>query len=182
MFKERAMIVDRIEVTVRDKDGNIKKQHIINNGILHRILVKLHLKHNSITSAGMAVVAGLILTDVGGTAFDYIAIGKGTTPAAVGDDTTYNHSCQSEVSRKAATGTRTITTYTNDTAQLLVSFSSADGLTGTDSITEVIVVNNASAGSGTMLLRQVYSPADPCDWDQGDTIQVTVKIQVKQGT
>jgi len=32
-----------------------------------------------------------------------------------------------------------------------------------------------------MLLRQVYSPADNCNWDSGDTLQVTVKVQVKQG-
>jgi len=33
-----------------------------------------------------------------------------------------------------------------------------------------------------MLLRIVYSPADSCNWDAGDTLEVTIKVQVKQGT
>jgi hypothetical protein len=30
-------------------------------------------------------------------------------------------------------------------------------------------------------MHQVYSPADTMNWDQGDQLQVTVKIQAKQG-
>ena len=177
-------LVEEIEVVHRNKDGKVLKVHKINTGFWNRLLCKLGLKHNSITSAGMAIVAGLILTDIGGTAFDYIAIGTGTTSAAVGDDATYTHSCQNEQSRLAAVGTRVQGSYANDTAKWVITFSHAAdaGLTGTDAITEIIIVNNATAGQGIMLLRQVYTPADNCHWDAGDTLQVTVKCQIKQGS
>lgn len=81
---------------------------------------------------------------------------------------------------KAATGIRNQTTYANDTAQLTATFSSSDSLSGTSAITEVVVTTAASAG--IILCRQVYSPADNCNWDAGDTLQVTVKIQIKQGS
>jgi hypothetical protein len=183
-MQEKFKLLDEIRVVHRNKDGKILSDRTINNGFWNRLLCKLGIKHNCITSGGMAVVAGLLLLDVGGTAFDFIAIGTGTTAAAVGDDATYNHSCQNEQSRLAAVGTRIQTTYANDTAQLVITFSQAAdaGLTGIDAITEVIMVNNVTPGSGVMLLRQVYTPADNCNWDAGDTLQVTVKVQVKQGS
>jgi hypothetical protein len=183
-MKNKFGLIDEIRVVHRNKDGKILSDRVINTGFWNRLLCRLGLKHNSITSAGMAVVAGLILLDVAGTAFDFIAIGTGTTAAAVGDDATYTHSCQNEQSRLAAVGTRIQTTYANDTAQWVITFSQAAdaGLTGTDAITEVIIVNNVTPGSGIMLLRQVYSPADNCNWDAGDTLQMTVKCQIKQGS
>jgi hypothetical protein len=180
LINKQTVILDSIETVHRNKDGKILSKRILNNGRIHRTLRKLGLVHDSITSAGMAIVAGLLLVDVGGTAFDYIAIGTGTTAAAVGDDATYTHECEAEEARKAAVGTRVQTTYANDTAQLVATFAAADGLTGTAmAITEVIVSNGAVVG--VTLLRQKYSPADTMNWDQGDTLQVTVKVQVKQG-
>jgi len=173
--KELFGITDTIETIVRDKNGNIKSRRIINNSLWDRILIKLGLKHRCITKYGMAEVAGLILTDIGGTAFDYIAIGTGTTAATVDDQT-----LETEIKRKAATGTRITTTQTNDTSQWVATFSSDDGLSGTSNVTEVGILNAASAG--TLLLRQVYSPADVCNWDQGDSLAVTVKNQIKQGS
>lgn len=76
-------IIDTVRMTLRDKDGNIKSDRIVNNGLLHRLLCMLGLRHNSISKYGMAQVAALILTDVGGTAYDFIGIGNGTTAANV---------------------------------------------------------------------------------------------------
>jgi hypothetical protein len=128
------------------------------------------------TTIGCAAIAGLMLVDVGGTAFDYIAIGTLTTAASTADT-----ALGAEKVRKASTGSRVTTSGPNDTAQLVVSFSSLDaGLTGTMAISEVGVFNAAS--NGTLLMHQVYT-ADSLKWTpDGDTLTVTVKLQVKQGS
>jgi len=154
-------LADRVTLRVFSKDGKLKQEY--DSG----------WSPNGITNVGFAEVAGLILLDVGGTAFDYIAIGTGTTAF----DPTQT-SLVSEVIRKAGTGSKTTTSVTDDTAQLVTTFSSADGLSGSHSITESGVFN-ASSG-GTMLCRQTFSALN-IDWDAGDTLQVTWKIQIKQG-
>ena len=176
---EKFGVVDSVRITHRDKFGNIKREREYPRdfGLLHRLLVKLHLKHNTISKFGMAIVAKLIAFDIGETAFDYIGIGTGNQASSVNDN-----DLQVLVKKKASTSTVTTTTYTNDTAQWVATFSNAlDGLTGQDSICEV-TIHNASSGVEKILLRQVYSPADPCDWSQGDSLQITVKCQVKQGS
>jgi len=124
-----------------------------------------------ITNAGMAEVAGLIGTDTTGdvTAFDYIAIGTGTTAPSATDT-----ALVSEQQRAAATGTRVTTTVTNETLQLV---KDAFSFSGSYAITEVGVFN-ASTG-GTMLSRSTFSAVNVT---ANDTLKVTVKIQVKQGS
>lgn len=170
-------VIDTVETIVRDRYGNIKSRHVYpkDKGLLHKILVKLGLRHNSITSAGMASIAGLILTDVGDVAYDYVAIGSDNTTPSVSDTALGN-----EIKRKAGIGTRVTTTYTNDTAKLVATFSSADGLSGNSTIWEVGMFNQSTGG--TMLFRQVFSSADNLNWDAGDTYEVTLKVQVKQGS
>jgi len=160
--KARMVVLDRVIVVVKDKNGNVKQEYDSGWSV------------NGITATGMAEVAGLILADVGGTPFDYIGIGTGTTAFSPTQT-----ALVSEVKRKAATGTRVTTTYTNDTAQLVAIFSSADTLSGTHAITESGVFN-ASTG-GVMLCRQVFTAVN-VNWDAGDTLQVTWKIQVAQAT
>jgi hypothetical protein len=160
--KEPIGIRDRVILTVKDKNGNVKQEY--DSG----------WSPNGLTNAGFASVAGLILTDVGDTPYDYLAIGTGTTAF----DPTQT-ALVTEIKRKAGTGTRVTTSVTNDTANLTTTFSSADGLSGTSSVTEVGMFN-ASTG-GTMLMRAVFT-ALAINWDAGDTLQVTVKIQAKQGT
>ena len=154
-------MADRVTLRVFTKDGKLKQEY--DSG----------WSPNGITNVGFAEVAGLILLDVGGTAFDYIAIGTGTTAF----DPTQT-ALVSEVIRKAGTGSKTTTSVTDDTAQLVTTFSSADGLSGSHAITESGVFNAASGG--VMLCRQTFSALN-IDWDAGDTLQVTWKIQIKQG-
>jgi hypothetical protein len=160
--KEPMGMRDRVILTVKDKEGNVKQEY--DSG----------WSPNGITNAGFASVAGLILTDVGDTPYDYLAIGTGTTAF----DPTQT-ALITEVKRKAGTGTRVTTSVTNDTSNLTTTFSSADTLSGTQAITEVGMFNAAAAG--TMIMRQTFSSLS-INWDAGDTLQVTVKIQVKQGT
>ena len=161
--KELAGFIDRVILEHFDRDGNLIAKR--DSG---------YQEHKCLCNLGFKEVAGLILTDVGGTAFDYIGIGTGTTGALATDTT-----LETEVKRKAGTGTRVTTTVTDDTAQIVVTFAAADTLSGTDAITESGVLNAAAAG--VLLCRQTFSALN-IDWDAGDSLQVTWKVQAKQGT
>lgn len=154
-------IKDSAQISVTDKEGKVKYTQCIDD---------------LITNAGFAAVAGLLLIDVGGTAFDYLAIGTGTISATITDTT-----LGTEVSRKAATGTRVTIAVANDTAQWVVSFSSLDaGCDGTLVIAEFGIFNHSSAG--TMLCRQVTIAPDSVKFTpDGDTINLTMRVQIKQG-
>jgi len=121
---------------------------------------------NLIVDVGKAQVAGLI-NGVVTTPFTYIAIGTGTTAPTASDT-----ALEAETHREAATTSRETTSVTNDTAVLQVTFS---GYTGTEAITESGVFDAASGGN--MLCRQTFSAIN-VDWDAGDALQVTWKIQV----
>jgi len=161
--KDELGMVDQVILICRRKDGSIK--WIVDTS--------KEKKSNSMAKTGMAQVAGLILTDVGGTAFDYVGIGTGTT-AESADHT----DLITPVKRKAGTGTRITTTFTDDTAQLVATFSSADTLSGSSAIAEAGVFTAVSAG--VMLFRKIFT-AKTVNWDDGDTLEVTAKCQMKQG-
>lgn len=161
--KQEVGMVDRVQAICRDKDGKIKWQ----------LDSKGNPDSKSMAETGMALVAALILTDQGGTAFDYVGIGTGTT-----DPTASDTDLETPVKRKAGTGTVITTTFTNDTSKLVATFSSADSLSGTDAITEYGMFNAASAG--VMLFRKEET-AKSVNWDDGDTLEVTLTVQMKQG-
>lgn len=161
--EEKLGFSDEMVLVCRRKDGSIKWiTDTSKEG-----------KSNSMAKTGMAQVAGLILTDVAGTAFDYIGIGTGTT-AESADHT----DLITPVKRKAGTGTRITTTFTNDTAQLVATFAAADTCSGSSAIAEAGVFTASSAG--VMLFRKIFT-AKTVNWDDGDTLEVTAKCQMKQG-
>ncbi|RLF14653.1 MAG: hypothetical protein DRN06_06805 [Thermoprotei archaeon] len=124
---------------------------------------------NVITDVGKAQVAGLI-NGVVTTPFTYIAIGTGTTSA-----TSTDTALEAEIKRKSATVDRVTTNVTNDTAYWEATFSSADGLTGTASVTESGIFD-ADTG-GNMLCRQTFSAVN-VDWDAGDQLTIKWKVVV----
>lgn len=148
---------------VTDPEGTF-----IIDGIRKRLVGEWDYK-NLVTNAGKASVAGLMLTDVAGTAYDYIAIGTGTTAAAATDTTLETEIASGGGSRAAGTGTRVTTTVTNDTAQLQVTFS----FTSSFAVTESGMFNASS--SGTMLTRRVFSAINVAN---GDSLQVTWRVAV----
>jgi len=156
-------MVDQVILVCRDKRGKVK--WVVDTAE--------EGKGRSITNTGMAEVAGIILTDVGGTAFDFVGIGTGTTAESAA-----HTDLITPVKRKAGTGTRVTTAVTNDTAQLVATFSSADTLSGSSAIAEAGVFNAVSGG--TMLFRKIFT-AKTVNWDDGDTLEVTAKCQMKQG-
>jgi len=150
-------IVDEIEVKVIDKNGNVKAE-IKDSG-------------KSITYAGLREIAKLIGSGLGGTSFGYIAIGTGGTTAFDPNQT----ALVNEVKRKVASISLGTTNISNDTTIFQATFSSADGLTGTQTINEAGIFN-ASTG-GVMLDRFDSSSINvTANWDAGDQLQVTIKI------
>ena len=175
----KMLMVDSVEVIIRNRDGKILRRHKLCSGKWHRFLVKLGLAHNCITQTGMAAVARRI-NGVTETAFTYLAIGIGATNDAATDST-----LQDEVKRKASTCTVLQTTVANDTAQWVATFSVADTTptnNASDAILEIGVLNASS--NGILLIHIAggnYGSADTCNWTNGDTYQLIVKCKVEQG-
>lgn len=172
---------------VFDAEGRIKKifqenalfRFLMKHGIVspHFVKVPVLLGHwtdvawkpNLITNAGKAEAAALLAGVDTPTAFGYIAVGTGTTAAAVTDTTLETETASAGLSRAASTNSRVTTDVTNDTAQFLKSFT----VTGTVAVTESGVLNAASTGD--LLCRQVFSAINVVN---GDTLQITWKIDV----
>ncbi|MBA7521249.1 hypothetical protein ES705_13354 [subsurface metagenome] len=166
-YKENAGYRDRLILEHFDKNGKLIAKRDSGWG-----------EHKCLTNTGFAEVSGLFLTDVGGTDFDFIGIGTGVV-AADPTDTDLG----GEEARKAGTGTQQTEDVADDTSQLVASFAAADGLAGVDAITESGVLNGAAPGvhpAVVMVCRQVFAALN-INWDTGDTLQVTWRVQAKQG-
>ena len=119
---------------------------------------------NTIMNVGKAEVTGLMLLDVGGQPFDYIAVGtSATAPNAT------QTALIAEVYRIAATGSRTTTGTTNDTARLTTSIA----ITASNSIQEAGILNSTSAGA--LLARTTFSAISV---NSGDTLNVGYDTQL----
>ena len=117
---------------------------------------------NTIMNAGKAEVTGLMLTDIGGTAFDYLAVGtSATAPNAT------QTALIAQVYRVAGTGSQQTTTTTNDTARL----TSSIAITASNSIQEAGIFNSSSAGD--MLARTTFSAISV---QSGDTLNIGYDI------
>ena len=97
-------------------------------------------------------------------AFTYIAVGTGTTGAAVGNTTLETELAADGLSRAAGTASRVTTDVANDTARLIKTFS----VTGTQAVTESGVLN--AGADGVLLSRQVFAAVNVVD---GDSLQIT---------
>lgn len=149
--------------------------------ILHGTVVIKHIRDgkvidvragkNVVTNVGKAEIAGLICADQAAsyTAFDYIAIGTGTTAASDTDTALEAEITSGGGERQNATGTIVTTDTTDDTAQFEATFN----FTSSFAVTEAGLFN-ASTG-GTMLCRKVF---DVINVVSGDKLQVTWKIDV----
>jgi len=143
-------VIGELTIVCKDKSGRIKARRKVKNVI---------------TNTGKASMAGLLLADVTEPAYDYVAIGTGTTPAAATDT-----ALEFETHREAGTGTLTTVNVTNDTAQLVAIFS---GYTGTEAVTEAGMFNDPTAGD--MLCRQTFAAIN-VDWGAGDSIEITWRV------
>lgn len=122
--------------------------------------------NNLVTSAGKAQLA-LLAGDASATPFTYLALGTSTTAPAIGQTTLVAEITTSGLARAAGTVSRTTTTVTNDTLQLVYTWTAS----GTKTVEEVGVFNAAS--SGTMLSRALTTTRE---FVANDTYQVTYKV------
>lgn len=137
----------------RNPDGKIRDVRIV---------------HNLITTTGKAGLASRIGGSGAEAAFTYLAVGVGTTAAAVGNTTLETEITDSGLARVNATASRVTTSVTNDTAQLVTTFT----VTGTKAVTEAGILNASSVG--TLLCRQVFTAVNVVN---GDSLQLTYKVQ-----
>ncbi len=104
---------------------------------------------NVITNAALAVFSGLVGNTGAQTAFTYLALGTDATAASASQTTLVAEITDTGLARKSATISRTTTIQTNDTLNLVTSWT-ASGVKG---INEIGVFNAAS--SGVMAARKV---------------------------
>lgn len=183
-MKAKLHLTENVTYRVFDKNGKPKK--IFKENRLWKWIKKLfHLDlqiplltgtwdysktlANLIPTAGKAGVASRINGDGAEAAFTYLAVGVGTTAADAADTALESEIVDSGLARAAATCSRVTTDVTNDTAQLLKSWS----VTGTKAVTEAGALNADAAG--TLLGRQVFSAINVVS---GDTLQITYKFDV----
>ncbi len=123
--------------------------------------------HNLITNVGHAAANARMSGQGAYSTFVNLAIGTGTTAAAATDTALLTEITTGGGSRGAATATQTTTTVTNDTTQLVKSWT----FTASFAITEEGIFDNASSG-GNMLAHQVFSAINVLS---GDSLQITHK-------
>lgn len=133
---EKIKIRGKVIIELRDTEGKLVEKREVDNAI---------------TNVGLAVVAGLVGNVDSQTAFTYLAVGIGTTPAAAGDTTLESEITDTGLERASATVSRITTTQTNDTLQLLKTWTA----TGAKAVTEVGTFNHSS--TGTMLGHTIFS-------------------------
>lgn len=184
--------MDNVEYVLRDSHGNIKP--IFQENIVAKVLLKFGILSpnwllasyaaflspflgrmaqakvigNLVTNAGFAGAAGRLMGSGAPAAFTYIAVGTGTTAAAVTDTALQTETTTSGLARASGTVSLVTTTVTNDTAQVTNTFT----VTGTVAVTESGVLNAASAG--TLLCHQVFTAINVAS---GDSLAITWKIK-----
>jgi hypothetical protein len=175
-----------VEWQVKDKDGNVKPifqenklfTYLMKHGIVSPLFPKIpfilghwsdkKVVRNLVTNAGFALNAGL-LSGVGTpTVIGYIALGTGTTAAAVTDTALQAEITTGGLARASATKSLVTTSVTNDTAQLLYTFTASASF----AVTESGIFNASSAG--TLFAHQVFAAINV---NSGDNLQATWKVQ-----
>ena len=143
-------------IEVKDKDGNLKDREVV---------------ENLIVNTGLAEIAGLIGNTGSPTAFTYLAVGSASTAANATDTTLETELTDGGLERASAAVTRQTTNVANDTLQLVKTFT----VTGTKTVREVGVFNDASVG--TMLSRSVLTSDK--NLEAGDTFTLTYQLICK---
>jgi len=185
-MKARVGLKLNVNYQLKDRKGKTKKlfqenslfRFLIKKGLLSPRFPKIpyllgtwsdkKVVSNLVTTAGKGAVAGLI-NGVVTNFFEYIAVGTGTTAAAIGDTALEAEIVDSGLARVSSTTSRVTTDTTNDTAQLTTTFT----VSGTKAVTESGVLDSAS--TGTLLARQVFSAINVVS---GDSLTITWKIDV----
>jgi hypothetical protein len=142
------------ELECRDIHGNLKwKESYLPNGV---------------TNAGFAQLA-LLAGDASAVPFTYLAVGTSSTVFAASQTALVAEITDTGLARAAATVSRVTTTQTNDTLQLVYTWTA----TGTKAIEEVGIFNAAS--TGTMLARALTTTKTV---NNGESLVATYKVRM----
>ncbi len=182
MFKNTVGIKGVPILSVKDKNGKTKK--LFNDNVIGKFLRKkgVELKipfltgiykkelvlKNTITDTGLAEMANLFGNVSLPVAFTYLALGTGTTAETTADTALELEVIDSGLARASATVTRETDTVTNDTTQLLHTWTA----TASKTISELGAFNDATAG--IMAGRKASFTAIPLDI--GDSLQMTYEF------
>ncbi len=121
--------------------------------------------HNLITNVGHAAANARMSGQGSYAAFVNLAIGTGTTAAAVTDTALQAEITTGGGTRGAATATQVTTTVSNDTTQLVKSWT----FTAAFAVTEEGIFDTATSG-GNLLAHQVFAAVNVA---AGDSLTVT---------
>lgn len=169
------------EIRLRDRDGFLKPLWCEN--LLGRLLRRIGMERrvapltgryglvlhtrNLITNVGHAAANARISGQAAYLTFVNLAIGIGVTAAAAGDTALQSEITTAGGARGAATATQVTTTVTNDTTQLVKTWT----FTGTFAVTEEGILDQAASG-GNLLAHQVFAAVNVVS---GDSLQITHK-------
>ena len=145
MLNDNIKVTGELRITVTNPEGNIKQEVVI---------------PNLVVTVGKNFIASR-MKDATATAMTHMAIGSGTTAAAVGDTT-----LGTELGRVALTST----TVTTNNVAYVATFPAG---TGTGAVTEAGLLNASSAG--TLLCRTVFSVINK---GAADTLGITWTVTV----
>lgn len=147
MINENMKATGRLNIVVKDANGNVKDQRE---------------ETNLVVTTGLAFITSR-MTDAADSVMSHMAIGTGTTAAAAGDS-----SLGTEVHREALDST----TDSSNTIAYVSSFE-ANEPSSAAAITEAAIFNAASGG--TMLCRTVFDPVNK-DVNDTMTITWTITL------
>lgn len=145
MLNDAIKVTGELRITVTNPEGNIKQEVVV---------------PNLVVTVGKNYIASRI-KDATATAMTHMAVGSGTTAAAVGDTT-----LGTELGRV----TLTSTTVTTNSVAYVATFPAG---TATGALTEAGILNAASAG--TLLCRTVFSVINK---GAADTLGITWTVTV----
>jgi hypothetical protein len=184
-FLERLLLADsNTEAVIINADGS--RRMLWSDNKLGRLLSKVRLRvrvprvtgfygptgysHNVVTNIGHAAAAGRLGGLGSYSTFVNLAIGSGSTAAAATDTALGTEISTNGGARGAATATQVTTGVTNDTLQLVKTWTaSGAGFTAN----EEGIFDNATTG-GNMLARQIIGPYTLA---AGDTLTITHRVQ-----
>ena len=145
MFQDAIKLTGELRITVTNPEGNVTQEVVV---------------PNLVVTVGKNFIASR-MKDATATAMTHMAIGSGTTAAAVGDTT-----LGTELGRVALTST----TVTANAVAYVATFPAG---TGTGAVTEAGLFNASSAG--TLLCRTVFSVINK---GAADTLGITWTVTV----
>jgi chloramphenicol 3-O-phosphotransferase len=145
MLQDSIKMTGELRITVTNPEGNVKQEVVV---------------PNLVVTAGKGYIASR-MKDTTATAMSHMAIGSGSTAAAVGDTT-----LGTSLGRVSLTST----TVTANAVAYVATFPAG---TGTGAVTEAGIFNDGTAG--TMLCRTVFSVINK---GAADTLGITWTVTV----